>query len=154
MPDPDPDLCSSLSPSQLGTFDRMLKRNESCSREAAAALAHAMRAKSFWRPDAVQHRKQQEPPLPGYGYFWRLPWQERDALISIHTSRFVNRKVDAADNAETNMAYHKAKVKTSSEKQLQALITEFGYGLSIFERWQQRGVRNVSKLTEEAGCSS
>ena len=124
----------------------MLKRNEGCSRATAAALAQAMRAKSFWEPDAVQRRKQQEPPPPGWGYFHRLPWQEQHALV-FYTHKHVreNRKVDAADDAQT-MAYHKAKVKTSSEQQLQALITEFGYGLSFFERWKARGVRTVREL--------
>ena len=125
----------------------MLKRNEGCSRAAASALAQAMRAKSFWQPDAVKRRKQQEPPPPGWGYFHRLPWQEQHALV-FYTHKHVRefRKVDAADDAAT-MAYHKAKVKTSSEQQLQALIAEFGYGLSFFERWQQRGVRTVSELS-------
>ena len=96
----------------------MLKRNEGCCRETAAALAHAMRAKNMWQADAVQRRKQQEPPKPGLGYYHRLPWQEQEALIFYshkHVREF--RKVDAADSAET-VAYQKAKVKTSSEEQL------------------------------------
>ena len=125
----------------------MLKRNEGCSRATAAALAHAMRAKSFWEPDSVQRRKQQEPPPSGYGYYNRLPREEREALI-FYTHKHVreNRRVDAADDVET-MAYHKRKVKTSSEQQLAALLTEFGYGLSFFDRWKEHGVRTVSALT-------
>ena len=54
-------------------------------------------------------------------------------------------QVARADNAEV-AAYHKLKVKTSSEQQLQALVTEFGFCLSFFERWKERGVRTVSEL--------
>ena len=75
-----------FSESVFGTFDRMLKRNDNISREAASALAHAMRHKSFWRGDSVQRRKQQDPPPPGIGYFWTLPWQEREALVEYSTS--------------------------------------------------------------------
>ena len=32
---------------------------------------------------------------------------------------------------------------------MQALITEFAYGLSFFDRWQQRGVRTPTQLTAE-----
>eukprot|EP00966_Prymnesium_polylepis_P023775 547662-Prymnesium_polylepis.1 len=67
--------------SVFGVFDRMLKRNEGCSREAAAALAQAVRAKSFWQGDTVQRRKKQEPPQPGIGYFHKLPVQEQEALV-------------------------------------------------------------------------
>ena len=34
-----------------------------------------------------------------------------------------------------------AAVTTKREEELQALITEWAYGLSFFERWQERGVR-------------
>ena len=43
----------------------------------------------------------------------------------------------------------KSKVKTSSEDELKALITEWGYGMSFFERWQERGVRSVGQLVAE-----
>ena len=42
-----------FSESVFGTFDRMLKRNENISREAASGLAQAIRAKSFYTGDAV-----------------------------------------------------------------------------------------------------
>ena len=40
----------------------------------------------------------------------------------------------------------KAKVRTASEEELAALITEYGYGLSFFARWQSRGVRTEAQL--------
>ena len=51
-----------FSESVFGTFDRSLKRNEGCSREAASALAHAARMKSFATGDAVRHRKALDAP--------------------------------------------------------------------------------------------
>ena len=135
--------------SVFGTFDRALRRNEGCSRAAAAALAHGMRMKSMWQGDAVQHRKQQEPPPPGWGYHYKLPWQEQHALV-FYCMRTVreHRKVDRADDAE-HAAYVKAKVKSSSEQQLQNLVTEFAYGLSFFERWKARGVRTVGEMSAQ-----
>ena len=135
--------------SVFGTFDRALRRNEGCSRAAAAALAHGMRMKSMWQGDAVQHRKQQEPPPPGWGYHYKLPWQEQHALV-FYCMRTVreHRKVDRADDAE-HAAYVKAKVKSSSEQQLQNLVTEFAYGVSFFERWKARGVRTVGEMSAQ-----
>ena len=132
--------------SVFGTFDRCLRRNEGCSRAAAAALAHGMRMKSMWQGDAVQHRKQQEPPPPGWGYHHSLPWQEQHALV-FYSSRIVReqRRIDRADDAE-DAAYAKAKVKSSSEQQLQNLISEFGYVLSFFDRWKERGVQTVAQM--------
>jgi hypothetical protein len=75
-----------LAESVFGTFDRMLKQFSGISREAASALAQAMRHKSFWRGDSVERRKQQQPPPPGIGYFWTLPWQEREALVEYSIS--------------------------------------------------------------------
>eukprot|EP00966_Prymnesium_polylepis_P040818 947163-Prymnesium_polylepis.1 len=77
----------------------MLKRNEGCSREAAAALAQAVRAKSFWQGDTVQRRKKQDPPRPGIGYFHRLPVQEQEALVEyVRKTQRQQRKVDKADD--------------------------------------------------------
>ena len=79
-----------FSESVFGTFDRMLRRNEGCSREAAAALAHAMRHKSFSEgTDRVKRRKQAEerrrplkPPPPGIDYFRQmLPLEEQLSLV-------------------------------------------------------------------------
>ena len=53
-----------FSESVFGTFDRSLKRNEGCSREAGSALAHAARMKSFATGDAVRHRKALDAPSP------------------------------------------------------------------------------------------
>ena len=53
-----------------------------------------------------------------------------------------------ADNAEV-AAYHKAKVKSNSQTELEALVTEFGYGLSFFDKWQERGVRTAAQITAE-----
>ena len=138
-----------FSESVFGTFDRALRRNEGCSRAAAAALAHGMRMKSYWQADAVQHRKQQEPPPPSRGYAYTLPWQEQHALV-YYCQRTVreHRKVDRADDAE-DAAYVKAKVKSSSEQQLRNLLTEFGYVLSFFDRWKERGVRTVGEMTRK-----
>ena len=135
--------------SVFGTFDRALRRNEGCSRATAAALAHGMRMKRFWQGDAVQHRKQQEPPPQGYGHAYRLPWEEQHALV-FYSSRVVReqRKLDRADDAE-HAAYVKAKVKSASEQQLQNLITEFAYALSFFERWKARGVRTVGEINAQ-----
>ena len=58
------------------------------------------------------------------------------------------RKADAADDAQ-HSAYVKATVRTSAQEQLDALITEYGYGLSFFERWQKRGVRSAGELTRQ-----
>lgn len=56
-----------------------------------------------------------------------------------------SRKVDRAENAEV-AEYVKAKAKTNSELDRQALITEWGYGMSFFERWQERGVRSIAAM--------
>jgi hypothetical protein len=144
--------------SVFGTFDRMLKRNEGVSREGAAALTHAMRHKSFSSAgDNVVRRKaesERKNPLPtptqGIGYFHRkLPHEEQLALVeySRETVREF-RKVDAADSKE-HSNYVKAKVRTSSQEQLSALVTEFGYGLSFFQKWQQSGVTTASELNAE-----
>jgi len=105
--------------------------------------------KSFWQGDAVRHRKQQEPPPPGWGYYHTLPWQEQHALV-YYCQRTVrqHRKVDRADDEE-DAAYAKAKVKSSSEQQLKNLLTEWAYGMSFFDRWQERGVRTVSQLSAQ-----
>ena len=146
-----------FSESVFGTFDRMLKRNEGASREAAAALAHAMRHKSFSTgTDHVKRRKSQSdrrkplpPPPPGIGYHTRLPRPEQLALVEYcRTSVRARRKVAAADNAEHN-TYVRAKVRTTRQEERDALILEFGYGLSFFERWQVRGVRSAGELGRE-----
>ena len=136
-----------FSESIFGVFDRMLKRNENISREGASALAQAMRNKSLARSDAIERRKPRDPPPPtAAGYMFTLPWQEQEALV-IYSHRMVreSRKMDSADNAEV-AAYVKAKVKTASDEELAALITEYGYGLSFFARWQSRGVRTEAEM--------
>ena len=116
-----------FSESVFGVFDRMLKRNEGISREAASALAQAVRSKSFWQGDTVQRRKQQEPPPPGIGFFHTLPMQEQHALVEYaRRNERAERRVDGADNAEV-AAYVKSKVKTASQEELQALIKEWGH---------------------------
>jgi hypothetical protein len=136
-----------FSESVFGVFDRMLKVFYGISREAASGLSQAVRAKSFWQGDAVQRRKQRDPPPPGIGYFHTLPVEEQEALVE-YARRMVreSRKVDRQDNAEV-AAYVKSKVRASSEDELKALITEWAYGMSFFERWQERGVRSVAQLT-------
>ena len=127
-----------FSESVFGVFDRMLKLFHGISREAASGLAQACRAKSFWIGDCVKRRKPKEAPVEhaAFGYFWSLPPQEQEALVEyVRLTMREQRKVDRADNAEV-AAYVKSKVKTSSEEELQALITEFGFGLSFFDRWQ------------------
>ena len=137
-----------FSESVFGTFDRSLKRNEGCSREAASALAHAARMKSFATGDAVRHRKALDAPSPdaSLGYFHELPWQEQHALVEwARLAQRPSRAVDRADNAQY-AAYVKAKAKTASQEELKALVTEWAYGMSFFERWQERGVRSVAQL--------
>ena len=98
----------------------------------------AVRAKSFWLGDAVLRRKPKEPPAEqaAFGYFYKLPVQEQEALVEYARSTLrEQRRVDRAHNAEV-ATYVKSKVKSSSEEELQALITEFGFGLSFFDRWQ------------------
>eukprot|EP00966_Prymnesium_polylepis_P328953 7384731-Prymnesium_polylepis.2 len=141
--------------SVFGTFDRMLKRCESISREAAAALTHAMRHKAYSSTgeDLVKRRKSASerriplpPPPPGIGYCRKLPMEEQLSLVEYSRLTVRDRKKeDRADTAE-HAAYVKAKVRTSSQEQLDALITEFAYGLSFFERWKKRGVRSVKDL--------
>ena len=88
-------------------------------------MSQAIRAKSFWQGDAVQHkRKEQKAPPPGFGYFHTLPPQEQEALVEwARRSTRAQRKVDAEHNAEV-AAYVKSKAKTSSEIELHELITE------------------------------
>ena len=47
--------------------------------------------------------------------------------------------------------YVKSKAKTSSEIELQELITEWAYGMSFFERWQERSVRSVREISAGIG---
>ena len=142
--------------SVFGTFDRMLKRCEGISREAAAALTHAMRHKAYSSSgdDLVKRRKSESerrvplpPPPPGSGYCRRLPMEEQLSLVEYTRLTIRDRKKeDRADTAE-HAAYVKANIRTNSQEQLEALITEFGYGLSFFERWKKRGVRSVGDLS-------
>ena len=65
----------------------------------------------------------------------------------VYSHRMVreSRQMDRTDNAEV-AAYVKAKVRTASDEELAALITEYGYSLSFFARWQSRGVRSEAHL--------
>jgi hypothetical protein len=113
----------------------------------------ACRAKSFWIGDAVLRRKPKEAPAEqkAFGYFWSLPPEEQESLIEyVHVRSTVQeqRKADRADNAEV-AAYVKAKVKTGSEEEWQALIAEFGFSLSFFDRWKARGVSSVGDIAIE-----
>ena len=143
--------------SVFGTFDRMLKRNEGISREGAAALTHAMRHKSYSsgedlvkrRKTAQERRQPLPPPPPGTGYCRKLPREEQLALVEyVRETVRGCRKEAKADTAE-HAAFVKAKVRTSSQEQLDALIAEFAYGLSFFERWTKRGVRSVRDLNKK-----
>ena len=96
-------------------------------------------------------RKPKEAPAEqeAFGYFWSLPTEEQESLIEyVRSTVQEQRKADRADNAEV-AAYVKAKVKTGSEEELQALITEFGFGLSFFDRWKARGVCSVGDIAIE-----
>ena len=142
--------------SVFGVFDRMLKRNEGISREGAAALTHAMRQKSFLtsgdcikrRKTAEARRQPLEPPTPSAGYVAsELPREERLALIEYSRITVRDwRKVDASEHSE-HAAYVKAKVRTTAQEQLDALVIEFGYGLSFFQRWQEHGVQSIAALS-------
>ena len=142
--------------SVFGTFDRMLTRCPGISREAAAALTHAMRHKAYaFAEDSVKRRKTESerktplpPPTAGMGYVFTLPQEEELSLIEY--SRLTvrdSRNEDAAATAE-HTAYVRAKVRTSAQEQLDLLITEYGYGLSFFKRWKERGVKSVTELSK------
>lgn len=131
----------------------MLKRNLNISREAASGLTQAMHNRSFFQAaDHVERRKEQvthPPTTECMGYFYSLPKEEQEALVFYSTTTVrQQRAVDKQHNAEV-AAYVAAKVRSSSEEELQALITEFGYGLSFFDRWQERGVRTAAELMRE-----
>ena len=80
-----------------------------------------------------------------------MPLKEQEALVEwVRRSCRDQRKVDAAHNTEV-AAYVKSKAKTSSEIELQELITEWAYGMSFFERWQERGVRSVREISAGIG---
>ena len=108
-----------------------------------------MRAKSFWQGDAVQRRKprkEKDAPRPGIGYFYTLPWQEQAALVSYTRSSVrAMRAVDREHNDE-HAQYVKSRIKSSSAAELEALIIEYGYALSFFDRWEARGVRSFAEL--------
>eukprot|EP00966_Prymnesium_polylepis_P027950 646054-Prymnesium_polylepis.1 len=95
--------------SVFGTFDRMLKRNEGISREAAAALTHAMRHKAYSsgedlvkrRKSASERRQPLPPPPPGIGYCRSLPEEEQLSLVEYSRLTVHDRKKeDRADTAE------------------------------------------------------
>mmetsp|Transcript_23231 Transcript_23231/g.78393 ORF Transcript_23231/g.78393 Transcript_23231/m.78393 type:complete len:298 (+) Transcript_23231:166-1059(+) len=65
--------------------------------------------------------------------------------LAWRSARRASRAVDRAVNAQYT-AYVKAKAKTASQEELKALVTEWAYGMSFFERWQERGVRSVAQL--------
>ena len=138
----------------FGVFDRMLKRNEGVSREAAAALTHAMVHKAYSSGDdlvkrrklASERRVPLTPPPSGIGYCRKLPMEEQLSLVEYSRLTVRDRKKEDRTDTAEHAAYVKAKVRTSSQEQLDALITEFGYGLSFFERWKKRGVRSVKDL--------
>ena len=89
------------------------------------------------------------PPPPGTGYCRKLPREEQLALVEyVRETVRGCRKEAKADTAE-HAAFVKAKVRTSSQEQLDALIAEFAYGLSFFERWTKRGVRSVRDLNKK-----
>ena len=138
-----------LAESVFGAFDRVLQQFGGISREAAAAVAQASRSKAFLMGDNVLRRKPAEPPKPGIGYFFSLPEPEQEALVEYaRTTVRASRKQAAADNKEV-ADYIKGKLKSSSEQELDSLITRYGYALSFFERWEQRGVRTVTELNRE-----
>ena len=136
-----------LAESVFGAFDRVLRQFGGISREAAAAVAQASRSKSLLMGDNVRRRKPVAPPKAGIGYFFSLPAPEQEALVE-YTRTMVreSRKQAAADNKEVDN-YVKGKLKSSSEQELESLITRYGIALSFFERWQSRGVRTVAELS-------
>ena len=135
-----------LAESVFGAFDRVLRQFGGISREAAAAVAQASRSKSFLMGDNVQRRKPAEAPKPGMGYFFSLPAPEQEALVEYtRTTVRASRKQAAADNEEV-AAYIRGKLKSSSEQELESLITRYGIALSFFERWESRGVRTMAEL--------
>ena len=69
-----------------------------------------------------------------------MPEQEQHALVEYaRVNVRGSRKTDRADNAEV-AAYVKSKAKTASQEELEALIKEYGFALSFFDRWKERGV--------------
>lgn len=138
-----------LAESVFGAFDRVLRQSSGISREAGSAVAQASRSKSLFIGDNVQRRKPQDPPRPGMGYFFTLPKEEQEALVEYTRGAVrASRKQAAADNKEV-ADYIKGKLKTSSEQELESLITRYGIGLSFFERWKERGVSTVAELKRE-----
>ena len=72
-----------FSESVFGVFDRMLKRNEGISREAASALAQAVRSKSFWQGDnALLVPKTQDGRV-----LFAVPWLGKLILGTTDTPR-------------------------------------------------------------------
>ena len=109
-------------------------------------MAQASCSKSFLVGDNVQRRKPAEAPKPGMGYFFPLPAPEQEALAEYtRTTVRASRKQAAADNQKV-AAYVRGKLKSSSEQELESLITRYGMALSFFERWESRGVRTVAEL--------
>ena len=70
-----------------------------------------------------------------------MPSLSTAARQCVHGARSTAR----TKNAEV-AAYVKSKAKTASEEELDALVTEYAYALSFFDRWKERGVRTVLQL--------
>ena len=116
-----------LAESCFGNWDYVLRRCPGITMEAASALAHATRAKSF---------------IEG-GAFHLLPSHEQDALIEFARSSVrEERKVDRAHHAEFDR-YQAAKRASNSQLELDALVKMYALALSFYDRWKQRGVASA-----------
>ena len=119
-----------LSESVFGVYDHVLRMCPGVTMEAAAAVAMARLMKSFEEG----------------GYYHSLSRHEKHALIEMARTTVVEmRAIDAADHKELD-EYHVHRRKTNSQIELDALIKEYGYALSFFDRWQERGVADASAM--------
>lgn len=137
-----------LAESVFGTFDMVLKRFQGISMEAASGVSQAVRSKVLSLGDHVARRKQSTKVAEGsyVGYVHSLPEKELQALVECSRLTMQDcRASDRADHAELD-AYHKHRRKMNEEDELDALFTRYALALSFFERWQKRGVENVSEM--------
>lgn len=128
-----------LAESLFGCWDYVLRRNPGISLEAASALVHAMRSKTYGQGGRLE----------------QLPEREARALVEMARITVDEmRAIDREDHAELD-AYHTAKRRSNSQLELDALVKRYALALSFFDRWSKRGVPTIAEAKKKiAGLSN
>lgn len=155
-----------MAESVFGAWKLERRRNPGISVRRSSGLAQARISKSLAHPDAVQHRRarisstaqqlrKKRRPSVMLGFFHSLPESEQVALVEMcRVERPAQRVLDRMDEAELD-SYRRAVRKSNSALELEALIKNFAFALSFFDRYVRRGVKSIEDArVQMAGLSS